>query len=371
MTKPIEPTHEADFVFAQDRPFRLDAGGELQPVTLRYARYGAMNAARDNVILVCHALSGSARAADWWSEMFGPERPFDPERHCILCVNVLGSCYGSTGPTSLNPHVGQPYAGDFPVVSIGDVVRSQAVLLDHLGVEQLYAVVGGSIGGLQALAWATTYPERVQRCVAVGAAPLGAMGLALSHLQRQAIRSDPAWRGGHYATGEQPAAGLALARGIAMCTYKSAELFDERYGRRPNHRAGEDPARSHHERFDVAGYLDYQGQIFVKRFDANAYLVVSKMMDTFELGSTPVEEHEVLRRIRASVLLLGITSDWLFPAADVRALAERMRAAGVDVRYAEQVSSHGHDGFLAEGGMLAALLADALREREGMTVPVA
>jgi homoserine O-acetyltransferase len=361
MTTPLAPTREADYTFAADRPFRLDGGGELQPVTLRYAQYGELASGRDNAVLVCHALSGSARAADWWPELFGPGRPLDPARHCVLCVNVLGSCYGSTGPTSLNPRTGAPYAGDFPVVSIVDMVRSQAALLDHLGVERLRCVIGGSIGGMQALAWATLFPGRLAHCVAIGAVPLSAMGLALSHLQRQAIRGDPAWRGGRYAPDEPPAAGLALARAIAMCSYKSEELFQERYGRRPD-RSGEDPARTPAGRFDVGGYLDYQGQIFVRRFDANCYLVISKAMDLFDLGRTADEEAEVLRRIRARVLLVGITSDWLFPPGDVRALAARMRAAGVDARYAELRSAHGHDAFLAEADQLVPLLADAVDE---------
>jgi homoserine O-acetyltransferase len=367
MTTALAPTLEADYTFATDRPFRLAGGGELQPVTLRYAQYGELAPGRDNVVLVCHALSGSARAADWWPELFGPGRPLDPTRHCVLCVNVLGSCYGSTGPTSIDPRTGVPYAGDFPVVSIGDMVRAQAELLDSLGIDRLQCVVGGSIGGMQALAWATQFPERVARCVAIGAVPLSAMGLALSHLQRQAIRGDPAWRGGQYAADEPPAAGLALARALAMCSYKSEALFQERYGRRPN-RSGEDPASSPAGRFDVSGYLDYQGQIFVRRFDANSYLVISKAMDLFDLGRDPGEEAEALRRIRARVLLVGITSDWLFPPGDVRALAVRMRSAGVNVRYAELQSTHGHDAFLADAEQLVPLVADAVAETRAAPV---
>jgi homoserine O-acetyltransferase/O-succinyltransferase len=362
MSQPPQPALEADFTFATEEPFRLAAGGELQPVTLRYAVYGELNRRRDNAILVCHALSGSARVAEWWAEMFGPGRPFDLSRWCVLGVNVLGSCYGSTGPCSINPRTDRPYAGDFPVVSIDDMVRAQAELVDHLGIRQLHAVVGGSIGGMQALAWATRFPQRVARCVAIGAAPVSAMGLALSHLQRQAIRSDPAWRGGHYSSDEAPVAGLALARAIAMCTYKSAELYEERYGRRPNRRTPEDPWRTPDGRFDVAGYLDYQGDVFIRRFDANCYLTISRAMDTFEIGGAPGAEAETLERIRAKVLLVGISSDWLFPAADVRALAERMRGAGVEAEFAELRSPHGHDAFLAEAGLLAPLLTPLLAE---------
>lgn len=360
MSKKLEPSFEADFTFAVDTPFVLDSGAALAPVTLRYAWYGDMSPARDNVILICHALSGSARVGDWWPDLLGVGKPFDPGRNCILGINVIGSCYGSTGPTSLNPATGLRFGGDFPVVSIRDMVRAQAILLDHLGIPRLHAVVGGSIGGMQALAWAVDFPERVARAIAIGAAPLNAMGLALSHLQRQAIRGDPAWRAGHYAHGEQPVVGLALARAIATITYKSDELFRERYGRKPN-RAGEDPTRSHSHRFDVAGYLDHQGKVFVDRFDANSYLVLSRAQDTFELGRDPEDEAKLLSRARAEMLLVGITRDWLFPPDEVRSLAKRFQAAGVHAEYAEIVTNHGHDGFLAHPELLAPLVIRALQ----------
>src|SRR6266550_42692 len=306
----IEPTFEADFTFAEDEPFRLVSGDSLQPVTLRYALYGELNRARDNAVLVCHALSGSARVADWWPQLLGPNQTFDTTSYCIIGVNVIGSCYGSTGPCSANPQKpGQLYGSDFPLVTIRDIVRTQARLLDHLGIERLHTVIGGSIGGMQALSWAVDFPERVERCIAIGAAPLSAMGLALNHLQRQAIRNDPAWRDGHYALDQQPAAGLALARAIAVCSYKSAELFSERFARRPD-RSGEDPQSSLNARYDIAGYLDYQGSIFTSRFDANSYLVLSKAMDTFDLadgGKSGASLEAALRRIRARLLLVGIS----------------------------------------------------------------
>jgi homoserine O-acetyltransferase/O-succinyltransferase len=361
MTDATKPAHEADFSFARDRPFMLTSGGSLQPVTLRYALYGEINPRRDNVILACHALSGSARVADWWPQFFGTGLPFDLGQFCILGVNVLGSCYGSTGPRSTDPRTGRNYGAEFPVISIDDMVHAQARLLDHLDVDRLHAVVGGSIGGMQALAWAVHYPQRVGRCVVIGAAPLNAMGLALSHLQRQAICNDPSWRQGNYTDDDPPRRGLALARALAMCTYKSTALFDERYARRPN-RTGEQPHRRLADRFDVGGYLDHQGELFLKRFDANAYLVISKAMDTFELGGNPPCEEESLRRIQARLLLVGISSDWLFPPSDVQALAERIRQAGKDVCYRELQSTHGHDGFLADADQLAPLIADAIHE---------
>jgi homoserine O-acetyltransferase len=244
------------------------------------------------------------------------------------------------------------------------MVRNQARLLDHLGIERLHTVVGGSIGGMQALSWAVDFPERVERCIAIGATPLSAMGLALNHLQRQAILNDPAWQNGHYALDQQPIAGLALARGIALCSYKSSELFSERFARGPD-RSGEVPQSSLTARYDIAGYLDYQGSIFTPRFDANSYLVLSKAMDTFDLadgkgGATSFEA--ALRRIRARLLLIGISSDWLFPPSDVRALAGAARAAGVKANYAELDSSHGHDGFLAEAAQLAPIIKAHLEE---------
>jgi len=367
MSLAIQPPFESDYTFADEEPFRLVAGGSLQPVTLRYGIYGQLNEARDNAVLICHALSGSARVADWWPELLGPNQPFDTTNYCVIGVNIIGSCYGSTGPCSAHPQKpGQLYGSDFPLVTIRDMVQTQARLLDHLGIERLHTVVGGSIGGMQALSWAVEFPERVERCIAIAATPLSAMGLAINHLQRQAILCDPAWQGGHYALDQQPIAGLALARGIALCSYKAAELFSERFARRPD-RSGEDPLSSLTARYDIAGYLDYQGSIFTPRFDANSYLVLSKAMDTFDLayGNKSASSFEAaLRRIRARLLLVGISSDWLFPATDVQALYRAARMHGVEATYAELDSSHGHDGFLADAGQLAPIIKAHLQEEE-------
>jgi len=236
-------------------------------------------------------------------------------------------------------------------------------LLDHLRIERLKAVIGGSIGGMQALSWAVDFPERVERCIAIGATPLSAMGLALNHLQRQAIRNDPDWLEGRYPPDRQPVAGLALARAIALCTYKSSDLFSERFARRPD-RSGEDPHNSMAERFDISGYLDYHGSLFTKRFDANSYLLLSKAMDTFDLARGYGSEAAALQRISAHLLLVGISSDWLFPASDVRALTARALAAGVNASYAELASSHGHDGFLADADQLAPIIRRELEEKK-------
>ena len=214
MSAQLEPTREGDLAFALNTPFRLEAGGSLQPVSIRYAIYGELNERRDNAVLVCHALSGSARAGDWWPEMFG--NVFDLSRDCVICTNILGSCYGSTGPASSNPATGKPFGPDFPLLTIRDLVRAQAHVLEELGVKRLHIVVGASIGGMQALQWAVDFPERVEHCIAIGTAPLSAMGLALNHLQRRAIQLDPKFNGGHYAPDQQPADGLGLARAIAM-----------------------------------------------------------------------------------------------------------------------------------------------------------
>jgi homoserine O-acetyltransferase/O-succinyltransferase len=360
MVETVKPTREGDLTFSHGAPFRLDGGGILQPVSVRYAVYGELNERRDNAVLVCHALSGSARAADWWPEMFG--KVFDVTRDCVICTNILGSCYGSSGPTSTNPATGKPFGPDFPLVTIRDIVRAQAHVLDELGVKRLRTVIGASIGGMQALQWAVEYPERVEHCIAIGCAPLSALGLALNHVQRQAIRLDPDFKDGHYAPGEQPARGLGLARGIGMCSYKSAELFDERYARKPN-RNGEDPLRAVGERYDVAGYLDYQGGKFVSRFDANSYIVITKAMDTWELGRGYASEAEALQRIKAHVSLVGISSDWLFPAKDVRDLAQRIEAVGAKCDYTEFETAHGHDGFLAEMDAVAAVVNGSFHAR--------
>ena len=352
---------QGNCTFAADRPFVLEGGGKLQPVTFRYAVYGEPKDDGSNVILVCHALSGSAKVADWWGGLFGNNGVLDLKHDCVVGINILGSCYGSTGPASIAPATGKPYGADFPLVSVRDIVRAQAQVLDFLEIPRVRAVVGASIGGMQALPWAVEYPQRLEKCIAIGAAPLNAMGLALNHLQRQAIRLDPKWRGGEYGD-DPPVNGLALARALALCSYKSPELFEQRFGRKPN-RTGEDPFRSLRERFDVAGYLDHQGEKFHARFDANSYLVISKAMDTFDLTRGYASEGAALSRISSPVLLVGVSSDWLFPASDVCGLSRRIAAAGGRSEYVELESAHGHDGFLADFHLLAPILRGALCDR--------
>jgi len=360
----LSPTYEGEFVVEGDLP--LECGRTLARPVLRYAVYGRLNAARDNAVLVCHALSGSALAGSWWPGLF--DGIVNLERECAICVNLLGSCYGSTGPGSTDPETGEVFGPEFPLVSIGDNVRAQARLLDSLGIARIRLAIGGSIGGMQALDWAILYPDRVERAVVIAMAPLGAMGLALNHLQRQAIQGDPDWREGRYPAGRQPRRGLAQARQIAMLSYKSPQLFAERFGRNPN-RNGEDPwSLSDHGggltggRFDVAGFLDYQGERFLERFDANSYLAILRTMDTWDPARRFRDAREAYRRIEARVTFVGIRSDWLFPAQDVLRLAEEARAAGVQAEYWEMASDHGHDAFLAEQEELVRLL-DFARNR--------
>jgi len=355
-----EPTYEGDFVL--DEPLLLDCGRILAGVTLHYAVYGRLNAARDNAVLVCHALSGSAQVGLWWPEIFAADGLLDLERDCVLCVNLLGSCYGSTGPGSVDPETGNIYGADFPLVSIRDNVRAQGRLMDSLGIHRLRLVLGASIGGMQALEWAMVHADRLDRALIIAVAPLGAMGLALNHLQRKAIQQDPEWVGGNYLPQRPPRHGLALARQIAMLSYKSGPLFEERFGRNPN-RNGEDPRGLDDQgggliggRFDIAGYLDLQGQRFIDRFDANAYLAILRTMDTWDPRHGHASAAGAFGGIKARLTLVGISSDWLFPADSVRNFAEAIRAAGVEADYREMTSAHGHDAFLAEQAELAKLL---------------
>jgi len=356
----LEPTYEGDFVL--DEHLMLESGRTLAQTTLHYAVYGRLNAARDNAVLICHALSGSARVGDWWPEIFAPGAVLSLEHDFVICINLLGSCYGSTGPGSVDPETGLVYGPDFPLVSIRDNVRAQSQLLDSLGIRRLRLVLGGSIGGMQALEWAIHDADRVERAAIIAVAPLSAMGLALNHLQRQAIQNDPDWDSGYYLPQRQPRLGLSLARQIGMISYKSAGLFDERYSRNPN-RNGENPWSLDNQgggliggRFDIAGYLDHQGERFIQRFDANAYLAILRTMDTWDPLNSHSSAKDAFGGIRARLTFIGISSDWLFPSESVREFAGLIRSTGVPAEYREMTSSHGHDAFLAEQAELLRLL---------------
>ena len=340
----------------------LQLGGQFGPVTLAYETWGTLNAERDNVVLIAHALTGSTHAHDaerphdtkvaWWNPLIGPGRFFDTSRYFVVCSNILGGCYGSTGPSSPEPQTGEPYGMRFPVVTIRDMVRAQRRLMEYLGVRRIAMVAGGSIGGQQALEWAVAYPELVDRVIVVAAtAALTAQAVAFSEVQRQAILSDPRWQNGNYRPGEGPDAGLAIARMLAMITYQSEESMELRFARREARRLDIVSPGGYADlgkRFDVEGYLYYQGQALVKRFDANSYLYISRAMDLYDVSEGYASLEAALRRVRSKALFIGIRSDFLFPAARVRWLAEQVKAVGGDAIYMELDSPHGHDAFLKE-----------------------
>lgn len=332
----------------------LELGGRLDAVTLAYRTWGRLNEAGDNAVLVVHALTGDSRATGeggWWTPMIGPGRPFDTDRAFVVCSNVVGGCQGSTGPAAIDPLTGRPYAMRFPLITIGDMVVAQRRLVERLGITKLI-VTGGSIGGFQALDWATRHPDLVSGSIPIAATEtLGAQGIAIhSEIGRRAIMADPDWRSGEYASeGVFPAQGLAIARMAAMAAYHSRESMAMRFGRNPATRPGLYP--SFGGTFDVEGYIHYHGQALVRRFDPNSYLYLTRAMDLYDLGRDGGAERW-LRQVAAPVLLLGIRSDWLFPPAEVRALAGRIATLGKDVTYAELDSPHGHDAFLKEWDLL-------------------
>jgi homoserine O-acetyltransferase len=339
-----------------------------------YETWGTLNAEGDNAILITHALTGSSHAHDverpddpkaaWWNPLIGPGRPFDTTRYFVICSNILGGCAGSTGPSSIDPRTGRPYAMHFPIITIRDMVRAQRRLVDYLGVKKLAMVAGGSIGGQQALEWAVTYPELVEKVAVVAAtAALTAQAVAFSEVERQAIMADPRWQGGNYVPGEGPTTGLAIARMLSMITYQSEEAMEMRFGRNlpdPCRSTGVSSPSRYPDlgtRFDVENYLYYQGESLVRRFDANSFLYVSRAMDLYDVSEGYPSLEAALRRLSSKALFVGIRSDFLFPAAHVRWLADRVRSVGGDARYVELDSPHGHDAFLKEWDQMTAVLS--------------
>ena len=343
---------------------RLDCGRTLSPVTVAYETYGQLNAAKDNAILLLHALSGSAHAGfvndkgeqGWWYDFIGPGKALDTERYFVVCSNFLGGCSGSTGPGSIDPATGRPYGLSFPVITIGDMVRAQKSLIDSLGIHVLLAVVGGSIGGMQALQWAVDYPGFVESAVVLAAANrLSAQGIAFNEVGRQAIMSDPCWQNGNYYYGTPPRAGLALARMIGHITYLSEESMHDKFGRVLKGENGYHYGFS--EDFEVESYLHYKGNRFVERFDANSYLYITKAMDYFDLSD--------LSSITSKMLVISFSSDWLFPSARLKALVKSLRKKHKDVTYCEVQSSRGHDAFLLEVAPLTELISAFLENITG------
>jgi homoserine O-acetyltransferase len=340
----------------------LQRGGLLGPVTLAYETWGTLDAEGDNAILITHALTGNSHAHDverpddvkaaWWNPLIGPGRAFDTSRYFVICSNIVGSCYGSTGPLSIDPSNGRPFGMRFPVVTVRDMVHAQRILLEHLGVRRLAMVAGGSIGGQQALEWGVAYPEMVQKVIVVAATgALTAQAIAFSEVERQAIMVDPRWQNGDYVPGQGPDGGLAIARMLAMITYQSEEAMEMRFARRParsNSIPAPGPSADLGGRFDVENYLYYQGGSLARRFDANSYLYISRAMDLYDVSEGYPSMDAALSRLRSQSLFIGIRSDFLFPAARVRWLAEQVRALGGDSTYVEIDSPHGHDAFLKE-----------------------
>ncbi|MBS7537731.1 homoserine O-acetyltransferase MetX [Ancylobacter lacus] len=356
--------HSAVVRFGADKPLRLDSGAVLTPFQIAYQTYGTLNAARSNAILLCHALSGDQHVANvnpvtgkpgWWETLVGPGKPIDTDRFFVICSNVLGGCMGTTGPSSTGPD-GQVYGLGLPLVTIRDMVRAQAMLVDHLGIERLLAVVGGSMGGMQVLQWAASYPERVFAAFPMAtAARHSAQNIGFHEVGRQAIMADPDWRSGRYLEeGLSPRRGLAVARMAAHITYMSDTSLHRKFGRRLQ--ARDDRTFSFDADFQVESYLRHQGEAFVDRFDANSYLYVTRAMDYFDLAA---DYGGVLANAfkggRTRFCLVSFTSDWLFPTADSRAIVHALNAAGAPVSFAEIVTDKGHDAFLLEEPELFAI----------------
>jgi len=354
------------FTFAEPpHEWTLECGQKLGPITLAYETYGTLSPARDNAVLVVHALTGDAhvagkhspddRKAGWWDLMVGPEKPIDTNRYFVICSNIIGGCKGSTGPSSTNPATGRPYGTNFPVVTFNDMVRAQAELVTHLGVERLLSVIGGSMGGMQVLEWAIAYPQRVASIIPIAtAARLSAQGIAFDEVGRQAIMKDPAWQGGHYYGGQPPAAGLSVARMIAHITYLSEASMREKFGRRLQTRT--EYGYDFETEFEVESYLRYQGDAFIKRFDANSYLYITKAMDYYDAsmkygnGSLLKAFERIDPRTRA--LVISFTSDWLFPTAQSKEIVRALKANGLPTASLEIPSDYGHDAFLLPNDQL-------------------
>jgi homoserine O-acetyltransferase len=332
----------------------LEIGERLGPITVAYETYGRLNDQRSNAILILHALSGDAHAAGvhegsgqvgWWDSMIGPGKAFDTDKYYVICSNVLGGCRGTTGPSSVNPATGRKYGLDFPVISVSDMVTVQTHLIDHLNIDQLLSVAGGSMGGMQVLEWLIAYPERVKSALVIATAVKHSpQQIAFNEVGRQAIMADPHWKEGHYYGGHAPAKGLAVARMIGHITYMSEMSMAEKFGRRQKNNGTPHKLSMG---FEVEEYLHNRGDHFVKRFDANSYLYITRAIDSFDV-SRGKELYEVFREIKARVLVLAFKSDWLYPASQSREIVRACKLAGVDTTYCEIDSTYGHDAFLLE-----------------------
>ncbi len=344
--------------FPADAPLKLDCQQLLAPFSVAYQTYGTLNAARSNAVLVCHALTGDQHVANvhpvtgkpgWWETMIGPGRPVDTNRFFVICPNVLGGCMGSTGPASINPRTNKAYGLDFPVITIRDMVDAQARLIDHLGIERLFSVIGGSMGGMQVLQWAARYPERVYSAVPIAAAAWhSSQNIAFHEVGRQAVMADPDWSEGNYLElGRTPRRGLSVARMAAHITYLSEEALHRKFGRNLQDRAQR--SFSFNADFQVESYLRHQGSTFVDRFDANSYLYITRAMDYFDLAA---EHGDVLanafRGTKTRFCVVSFTSDWLYPTRESREIVHALNAVAANVSFVEVESDKGHDAFLLD-----------------------
>jgi homoserine O-acetyltransferase/O-succinyltransferase len=344
--------------FPEGEPLRLDCDQLLTPFSVAYQTYGTLNAEKSNAILICHALTGDQHVANthpvtgkpgWWDILVGPGKPVDTDRFFVICPNILGGCMGSTGPASTNPKTGQPYGIDFPVITVADMVRAQVRLLDHLGIAELFSVLGGSMGGMQVLEWAARYKDRVFTAIPIATAPgHSAQNIAFHEVGRQAVMADPDWRGGSYhAAGVVPKNGLAVARMAAHITYLSEMALQEKFGRNLQDR--QDRSFSFDADFKIESYLRHQGSTFVDRFDANSYLYITRAMDYFDLEA----EHggklaNAFRGTKTRFLVVSFTSDWLYPTRDSKDIVKALNAVAANVSFVEIESDKGHDAFLME-----------------------
>jgi homoserine O-acetyltransferase len=357
-TGEAESPHSPVVRFGADKPLRLDAGVDLSPFQIAYQTYGTLNAQRSNAVLVCHALTGDQHVANvhpvtgksgWWETMVGPGRPIDTDRYFVISPNVIGACMGSTGPASADPRTGRPWGLDFPVITIRDMVRAQAMLLDHLGIDQLLSVAGGSMGGMQVLQWAASYPQRVFSALPLATATRhSAQNIAFHEVGRQAVMADPEWRQGRYLVeGTNPRRGLAVARMGAHITYLSDAALHRKFGRKFQDR--EKATFSFDADFEVESYLRHQGSSFVERFDANSYLYLTRAMDYFDLAA---DYDGILgnafKGTSTRFCVISFTSDWLFPTPESRAIVHALNAASARVSFAEIVTDKGHDAFLLD-----------------------
>jgi len=365
--------------FGPDQPLALDSGGRLKSLEIAYRTYGKLNAERSNAVLVCHALTGDQHVASvnplsgkpgWWTQVVGPGRPLDPERFFIISSNVVGGCMGTTGPSSIDPDTGRPYGLSFPMITVADMVRAQTMLVDALGIDTLFAVIGGSLGGMQVLQWAADYPQRIYSAICIAAAPRhSAQNIAFHEVGRQAIMADPNWQGGAYAESEvRPEKGLAVARMAAHITYLSEPALQRKFGRELQ---GDGLSWGFDADFQVESYLRHQGSSFVDRFDANSYLYITRAVDYFDLaaakGGILANAFTGARDVRFCVL--SFTSDWLYPTVESRSIVRALNAAGARASFVEIETDKGHDAFFLDEPVMHATLTgflDAAAQARGI-----